>query len=207
LNPSPHHQRRAFVLHLVSEPGTDAIRSLRTLLKFAGRRLGLRCVDVRECALPAQEDERARALTGRTHMSAFSDRIRDQKTGTFKVADFESGPQTFTIRELLESVKMFNKNVDLLCFNETERQFQLNLTNAEWLIKNLGDDPETWIGKRVTLYLASFEFEGETKQGIRLKLPGAVSGEVLLPEQTRGRSSNPKRNGDRRPDPDDGIPF
>jgi hypothetical protein len=30
------------------KPGIDAIKSLRALLKFAGRRLGLRAVDVRE---------------------------------------------------------------------------------------------------------------------------------------------------------------
>jgi len=107
-------------------------------------------------------------------MSAFSDCIREELGGgLFKVADFENGPKTFTISHLLEAVRMFKKNVDLLCFKETERQFQVNLSNAKWLIDNLGDDPETWPGKQVTLYLASFEYEGETKQGIRIRLPGA----------------------------------
>jgi hypothetical protein len=37
-----------FVVTLRPERGVDGIRALRTLLKFAGRRLGLRAVDVRE---------------------------------------------------------------------------------------------------------------------------------------------------------------
>jgi hypothetical protein len=35
-------------LHLRAEPGVDAIRSLRALLKVALRRFGLRAVEVRE---------------------------------------------------------------------------------------------------------------------------------------------------------------
>jgi hypothetical protein len=30
------------------KPGVDAVKSIRALLKFAGRRLGLRAIDVRE---------------------------------------------------------------------------------------------------------------------------------------------------------------
>jgi hypothetical protein len=41
-------QRRTFVLRLRAAPGTDAIRSLRRLLKIALRQLGLRCVDAYE---------------------------------------------------------------------------------------------------------------------------------------------------------------
>jgi hypothetical protein len=40
--------RPTFVLEFRAEPGIDAIKSIRALLKFAGRRLGLRAVDARE---------------------------------------------------------------------------------------------------------------------------------------------------------------
>ena len=47
--PIPAKERPAtYVVRLRSTPGTDAIKSLRALLKFAGRRLGLRAIDVRE---------------------------------------------------------------------------------------------------------------------------------------------------------------
>ena len=37
-----------FVIEFRAAPGVDAIKSIRALLKFAGRRLGLRCVSARE---------------------------------------------------------------------------------------------------------------------------------------------------------------
>ena len=59
-------------------------------------------------------------------MSAFSDRIRDQKNkGLYKVADFEGGKEvTHIISHLLEAVEMFGKEVDILNFSDTARQLQ-----------------------------------------------------------------------------------
>jgi hypothetical protein len=131
-------------------------------------------------------------------MSAFSERIRSQRDkGLFKVADFESGEKTFTISHLDEEMEMFNKTVDILNFQETGRQLQLNQTTAEWLIDNLGDDPEKYSGHRVTLYLGEYEYNREKKQGIRLKLPGTpASGDgATVPVRSR------------RADMDDEIPF
>jgi hypothetical protein len=51
-NGSPPHPpptpRRKFSVTFVGEPGVDAIKSFRSLLKLALRRFGLRAVDVRE---------------------------------------------------------------------------------------------------------------------------------------------------------------
>jgi len=140
-------------------------------------------------------------------MSAFSDRVRSNKTGFFRVADFEGGERTLTIKHLDEELEVFGETKDVLNFVETGQQLQLNQTTSEWLINQLGDDPAKYSGKHVTLYLAEYEYNKEKKLGIRLKLPGTVSGEVLPPEQTRARSPNPKGNGDHRSDPDDAIPF
>jgi hypothetical protein len=41
---------RVFVLRLAAKPGVDPIRALRSLLKLALRRFGLRCVGVEELA-------------------------------------------------------------------------------------------------------------------------------------------------------------
>ena len=206
---TPHQHRHAFVLTLIPERSVDAIKSLRTLLKFAGRRLGLRCVDVRECALPAQNDERALAQQRSNPMSAsFADRIRGQKKGFFKVADLEGGERTLAIKRLDEELEVFGKTVDVLNFVETGQQLQLNQTTSEWLLDNFGDDPAKWAGQKVTLYLAEYEYNKEKKLGIRLKLPDAVSGEVIPPKTTPARSPNPKGNGDRKSDPfNDEVPF
>ena len=49
--------RPVFVLRLEAKPGTDPIRALRSLLKIAGRRFELKCVDAYEIPQP----ERTRA--------------------------------------------------------------------------------------------------------------------------------------------------
>jgi hypothetical protein len=196
----PH--RRAFVLTLRAEPDVDGIKALRALLKTALRRFGLRAVDVRECAPHAyNDDERALAQSGSKTMSAFSERIRSGKKGFFKVADLEGGEKTLTISRLDEEMEMFDKTVDILNFIETGQQLQLNQTTSEFLLDAFGDNPETYNGKRVTLHLAEYEFKGEKKHGIRLKLPDA-SGDGAVP--TRARSAD---HVDRKTDLDDEIPF
>jgi hypothetical protein len=204
----------------VAMPGVDGIRSFRALLKVALRRYGLRAIDVREHSA-RNEDERARSSfsppaplshpspprsTREIPMSAYSDRIRGQKTGVFKVADFAGGrEETLTIDYLEEKVEMFDKTVDLLHFVETKQTLAVNQTNAEFLLNALGDDPQKWKGQRVVLYLVEYTYGDERGYTIRIKLRDAKPGAVPL-EQTQARSPNPK--GDRsKPDFDDSIPF
>ena len=121
-------------------------------------------------------------------MSAFSERIRDQKNkGMYKVADLEDGKEvTHIISHLLEEVEMFGKTVDILNFSDTTRQLQLNQTNAEFLLDAFVDDPQTWGGKPVTLYLAEYDFKkGEKKLGIRLKQADTAAAEASA---TRARA-------------------
>lgn len=204
-------QRSAFTVTFVALPGVDGIRSFRALLKTALRRFGLRAVDVRELSA-RNEDERARSSSLSTHsaqtrettMSAFSDRVRSQRekqreTGVFKVADFKVGEErTYTIDCLVEEVEMFKKTVDLLNFKETGRQLQLNQTTSEWLLDNLGDDPEQWVGKQVTLYLGEYEYDGKKNYGIRLRKPGAAASK---PASVDGIVLPPRK------DMDDEIPW
>jgi hypothetical protein len=193
-----------FTVTFVAEPGVDAIRNLRALLKIAGRRLGLRATDVRERALDAHQDERALIQPGSTHMSEFSKRVRSKESGFFKVADFEGGKElTLTIDHLEEEMEIFNEVKDVLNFVETGRQLQLNQTTSEWLLDNLGDDPETYAGKKVTLYLGEYEYKKEKKLGIRLKLsgtstpkPSAARKEVAAGGNGDGQTPKPSRKDD-----------
>jgi hypothetical protein len=135
-------------------------------------------------------------------MSAFSERIRDQKNkGMYKVADLEGGKEvTHTISHLLEEVEMFGKTVDILNFSDTARQLQLNMTNAEFLLDAFGDDPQTWGGTPVTLYLAEYDIKGEKKASIRLKRADTAAAEASA---TRARA----RLADGKTAMDDEIPF
>jgi hypothetical protein len=112
-------------------------------------------------------------------MSKFSERIRDQKQGFYKVADLEGGKElTHTISHLDEAVQLWGKTVDVLNFLDSARQLQLNLTTAEFLIDSFGDEPKAWEGRAVTLYLADYEYKGEKKLGIRLKRADAAAAEA-----------------------------
>ena len=150
-------------------------------------------------------------------MSAFSDRIRSQKTGLFKVADFAGGREaTFTIARLEEAVEMFGEELDVLHFVETKQQLRLNQTNAEFLLNTFGDDPEKWKGQRVMLYLGTYEYGGNSGSTIRIKLRDekqpAASKPAAAPASRGGsggpgnaRSSSPQLG--RKTDLDDDIPF
>ena len=84
-------------------------------------------------------------------MSAYSEKIAKQKeTGFYRVADFETVREvTHTMTYLLEDVPLFDgAKKDVLCFEDTARQFVLNVTNAETLLTVLGDDPNKWAGRQ-----------------------------------------------------------
>ena len=135
-------------------------------------------------------------------MSKFSERVHSQRTGLFKVADLEGGKElTLTISELLEEQRMFDKDVDLFCFEETGKQLQLNQTVSEWLIDNLGTEPDLWKGQQVTLYLDTYEYNKERRLGVRIKLAGDNTSTPHALDQPKAGG---KGNGD---DPDDAIPF
>jgi hypothetical protein len=135
-------------------------------------------------------------------MSAFSERIRDQKDrGFYKVADLEGGKEvTHTIDYLDEEVEMFNKTMDILNFSDTARQLQLNQTNAEILLDAFGDDPQAWKGKAVTLFLAEYEYNKEKKLGIRLKRADTAAAEASAKRAIA-------RQADGKAAMDDEIPF
>jgi len=132
-------------------------------------------------------------------MSNFSEKITRQKQqGLYKVADLEGGKEvTHTISHLLEDYVKFDREIDILCFTDTARQLQINVTNGEWLINNFGEDPEDWAGHRVTLYLGEYEYNKQRKLGIRLKRPD-------------GKDVSERRGAPSKPAPvdmDDEIPY
>jgi hypothetical protein len=151
-------------------------------------------------------------------MSAFSKRIRGKESGFFKVADLENGERMLTILRLDEDVVMFNEPRDILNFVETGKQLTLNQTNAEFLLDNFGDEPATYEGKRVVLFLAEYTYEGKKGTGVRLKLPGAPAAKPPAPRSeekpaasgahtTFGTTAATRSGNGSKSDPNDTIPF
>jgi hypothetical protein len=131
-------------------------------------------------------------------MSEYSERVkRSLEQGFYRVADLEkleAKEVTHTIKCFLPEQFKFERTLDVLCFSDTARQLEVNLTNGDWLIKNLGEDPADWPRQQVTLHIGTYAYGNETKQGIRLKKPNG--GAVTAPRQPP-----------RPDDPDDEIPF
>jgi hypothetical protein len=184
--------RPTFLIRLRAEPGIDAVRALRGFLKLALRRYGLRAIEARE---------------ERTNMSVYRDKINKLKSGVYKVADFQGNngqkiEYTHTISHLDEDVEMFNpvREVDVLHFSDTGHELVLNMTNAEILMDLFGDEPDTWEGKRITLYLAPYGNEG--KLGIRIR-----AADTPAPENAREETPAPKRAAATKPPFDDEIPY
>jgi hypothetical protein len=91
---------------------------------------------------------------------------------------------------------MSGKTVDILNFSDTARQLQLNVTNSEFLLDAFGDDPQTWGGKAVTLYLAEYDFKGERKLGIRPKRADTAAAEAsTTPARARSSGRRQGRHG------------
>jgi hypothetical protein len=59
MSPQPAQSRPVYLVTLQAAPGHDDIRGLRALLKTAGRRHGLRAIEVRELHA---DDKRAKPL-------------------------------------------------------------------------------------------------------------------------------------------------
>jgi hypothetical protein len=146
-------------------------------------------------------------------MSAYSEKIAKQKeTGFYRVADFETVREvTHTIAYLLEDVPLFDgAKKDVLCFEDTARQFVLNVTNAETLLTVLGDDPNKWAGRRVTLYLGSYG--RDNKPCVRVRAATGIS--AAAPKPAAGANGATKETtqivASPPPGPiglDDEIPF
>jgi hypothetical protein len=123
--------------------------------------------------------ERKRRKCGKEYdMSSYSDKVkRLEQRGLYKVKDLEDlgGEATHVISILVEDEVRFEKEMDILYFEDTGRQLSLNLINGKTLIELFGDDPETWKGHSITLFVDEYR---EGKLGIRLRKPpngGAVA--------------------------------
>lgn len=54
-------------------------------------------------------------------------------------------------------------------FERTEKALALNKTNAKTIAAMYGNDTETWVGKRITLYPTTTTFGSETVEAIRVR--------------------------------------
>jgi hypothetical protein len=181
-----------FTLILRAASGRDSIRSLRTLLKIAGRHLGLRAINVREnttprAALGGVVSDKQRQRTTKMDMRKY--------TGSrfIKCDDVRSGP-------LLEKIV----DVEIGKFDKPNITFasgailSANATNVKALVRAFGADSESWIGHDVELFLGEIEYQAKPQEAVLLRTPS---------EAEFGKSPKKKPTKPTKVDYDDSVEF
>jgi hypothetical protein len=86
-----------------------------------------------------------------------------------------AGDTNLTITALLqEELGDERQEKPVLYFKEVEQGLVLNLTNFNTIADLYGDETDTWVGKKITLYPTEVTFSGKTSMGIRIRarVPG-----------------------------------
>jgi hypothetical protein len=114
------------------------------------------------------------------------------KSKYLKADDFDEGPEVFTI-EAVTIEKVGEKKEQKLCvaFEETDKLFLVNKTNAEAISKLYGDETDEWPGNRITLGQREVDMKGKPVLAIRvsIKKPAAAA----KPEKKAGKKVEPKK--------------
>lgn len=69
----------------------------------------------------------------------------------------------------------------VLTFEGQQKGLVLNRTNATVLTDAFGDDTDAWMGKSIQLYSEKVFFQGQMKDGLRLRLPASQPQPVAPP--------------------------
>ncbi len=140
----------------------------------------------------------------------------------FLSADMLGGkPRTLTIKAASLAVVGggeggADEEKKIIRFNETEKAWIVNVTNTQCLRAMFGgDDPQSVVGHRVTLYPVKTQYKGQDADGIRVwgspELERDQSIEIKLPKKRPQRvtlhavkmNPNPARPAPREPGADD----
>jgi hypothetical protein len=181
--------RATFVVTFQAPVASDGIRELRGILKVAGRRFGLRAIDVckasRPPSAPVAEGKRVRRQETVMDMKKFCG------SQFVKLADVEAGPIRGVIADIREG-KFGRPDLEF----DTGEKLSLNATNNRVLVKEYGTDSDLWIGKEIELFKGMVEFGGETQPAVLVKpISPSIPKKPAPPKQPL------------RDDLDDTVPF
>jgi hypothetical protein len=129
-------ERPTYLLIVRPEPGVDAVRSLRALLKAMLRTYGLKCVEI------TQREKEKVMVDARKYASKYikPDQVRDGPIQTRIVHVFEDDRYGRPVLEL-----------------EIGSQFTLNEGNNNILMKAWGHETDNWIGQELALELGTWK--------------------------------------------------
>jgi hypothetical protein len=122
-------------------------------------------------------------------MSAYSEKVAKLKQGRlFTNADFDGGKEvTLTIAYLAQDVEKFERKMDILYFSDSNLQLEIKPLsgNADVLISLFGDEPDNWVGGKITLLLEEYK---PGRFGIKIK---AAEGNGSVPAVVPRKPNSP----------------
>ena len=109
-------------------------------------------------------------------------KMNDAYPGQYlRTEDFQS-PRTLTISggqiEEVGGALNPSETKPVLQFEEEERGFVLNKTNFQWLADNLGEDSDSWIGKKVEFFQTETNYGGKLVPCTRIRAAEQQSADV-----------------------------
>lgn len=105
------------------------------------------------------------------------------------IGDDAAEQKILTIKQVVEGVQKdkdgFEKPQLVLHFEETEKQFGLNVTNTKAVIAALGDETDDWVGGKITLFTTYVNDPGgNSVLSIRIKQKAAGAKAATAPAIT-----------------------
>lgn len=89
------------------------------------------------------------------------------KSPFIKGDDLEEGERTVVTIKSAEEVSFpSGDTVPVLEFLEIDQKLTLNKTRVKKLVEMLGEDTETWTGRKISMYRVDVQYQGKTMPGV-----------------------------------------
>ena len=87
-----------------------------------------------------------------------------------EAADLNGGPKEVTIKSVdFHEVGVEQVQKGVVFFDEFDRAMVINRTNLKRVIAHHGNDTDSWLGKKITLYPSETDFNGQVVPCIRVQ--------------------------------------
>jgi hypothetical protein len=193
-----------FVVALRAASGRDGIRSLRAVLKFAGRYAGMRALTVREepdCTPPTPPAEGASNLAATTEPEP-EEFLMVEKHEVFTKKYWSAPDLKKPIVVEIEAVNVevlkardgTTSQKPVVYFRTTKQALAVNATNFDLIAGITGEsDTDQWPGHKIELYAATTQMGGQTVPCVRVRRPKAqqTPARVPAPSAADEESENP----------------
>ena len=198
----------AYVVTLLPAPDRDGVHDLRALLKFAGRRLNMRALDVREKSIRRRSAGRRIGDHTTQRRENITMTINLKKYGPankwLKLEDFHGKPPRQERIGLVKEDTSGKFGARLVITLEPSGQMlSLNKTSVGNLLRDLGENDDDWVGKTIEIFAGEIDGPQGTTDAILVHgVPDVPVDAAMAAKAAKAAKAKPKAS-----DLDDTIPF